>query len=265
MKDYRYFSFPKGKEGGLVIEGYGFETFERRKLFTPMRIINHYSVHFVIKGEGNLFIENKTYPLNKGALFLCPKGKKMTYHTSKTNPYTYFWINFSGEKAEEILKKLNLSVENPVFYPENFEQIKATFHSLVIESQTANENLAFSALYRILYLTEKKSPKRVNLSKMYCERIVEFIKLNYKDIDLKVSHIVEDLHLTAQYASRIFKAEMGESIVSFLISYRMEKAREAILNGYSVSEACFASGYVDLSNFSKTYKKTFGCSPRDSK
>ena len=75
MKDYKYFFLPHSDFKDLNVVGYGYETFERRKIFSPLHIINHYSVHFVVKGEGTLFIEDKSYPLKKGALFLCPKGK----------------------------------------------------------------------------------------------------------------------------------------------------------------------------------------------
>ena len=263
MKDYRYFFLPEDKTGDVNAVGYGYETFENRKIFSPLHVIKHYSIHYVTKGEGTLFIENKKYPLTKGALFLCPANKRMAYHTSKTNPYTYYWINFSGGKTQDILKALNLSESNPVVYPEHAEDIKQAFYELVSKSQTANEHLALSALYKIVYLVENKSNYDLSQSKLYCNQIVEYIKLNYPNSDLKISHIADVLHLSPQYMSKIFKEEHGESIISYLISYRLNTARELLLSGATVSEASFKVGYDDLSNFSKTYKKLFGVPPSE--
>jgi AraC-like DNA-binding protein len=95
------------------------------------------------------------------------------------------------------------------------------------------------------------------------KKIIEFIKLNYKSIDLKISDIATYLHITPQYMSKIFKEERGESVVSYLISYRMNVARELLLSGRTVSEASLESGYLDLSNFSKTYKRVFGFPPSE--
>lgn len=263
MKDYKYFFFPKRNGGDVNIVGYGYETFERRKLFSPLHIIKHYSIHFVTKGEGTLYIEDNKYPLKKGALFLCPANTRMAYHTSKNNPYTYFWINFMGDKALEILTALNLSIDNPVVYPEHAEDIKQTFYELVSKSQTASNYLALSALYKVVHLVQNKNTTAVTTSKIYCDQIVEYIKLNYANSELKISHIADVLHLSPQYMSKIFKEEHGESIVSFLISYRINTARELLLSGATVSEASFKVGYDDLSNFSKTYKKLFGTPPSE--
>ena len=263
MKDYRYFFLPEDKQGEIFVVGYGYETFERRKIFSPLHIIKHYSIHYVTKGEGTLYIEDKSYPLKKGALFLCPANKLMAYHTSKTNPYTYFWINFSGNKAQDILKALNLSEDNPVIYPEHAEDIKQAFYELVSKSQTSSNYLALSALYKVAHLVQNKNTTAVTTTKFYCDQIVEYIKLNYPNSDLKISHIADVLHLSPQYMSKIFKEEHGESIVSYLISYRLNTARELLLSGATVSEASFRVGYDDLSNFSKTYKKLFGVPPSE--
>ena len=264
MKDHKYCFLPT-KQGDINIVGYGYETFERRKLFSPLHIINHYSIHFVIKGEGTLYIEDKQYPLKKGSMFLCPKGVPMAYHTSKENPYAYFWINFKGDKEDEVLSALNLSLQNPVIKPSNPEDIKNALFDLVWENQYESEYLALSTLYRIVHLAKSDNTVMATTAKTYCEKVIEYIKLNYKSYDLKISHVAEHLHLTPQYMSKIFKQERGESIVSYLISYRMNVARELLLSGFTVSEASLQSGYLDLSNFSKTYKKTFGVPPSEAK
>ena len=263
MREHRYCFLPRNKDGDLNIVGYGYETFEKRQNFSPLHIINHYSIHYVIKGEGTLLIQDKTYPLKKGAMFLCPKGVPMAYHTSKVNPYTYFWLNFQGNKAEEILLAFNLSKENPVIYPEQVEKIKNAFFDLVWENDKTSEYLALSTLYKIAYLTQNDNTQLVTPAKLYCEKIIEFIKPNYKSIDLKISDIATYLHITPQYMSKIFKEERGESVVSYLISYRMNVARELLLSGLTVSEASLESGYLDLSNFSKTYKRVFGFPPSE--
>ncbi len=264
MKDYyKYCLLPENKSGNVIVSGYGYETFERRKLFSPLHVIKHNSVHFVTKGEGTLYIEDKSYPLKKGAMFLCPPNKRLCYHTSLENPYTYYWINFIGDNASDVLRVFNLSAENPVVYPEQFEKVKQAFYELVSSSQTANEYLALSTLYKLVYLLEDKKGYILAPTKIYCDQIVEHIKLNYSNYDLKISHIAEQLHLSPQYMSKIFKAEMGESIVSYLISYRMGVARELIIHGATVTEAALSSGYIDLSNFSKTYKKHFGTAPSE--
>lgn len=224
-----------------------------------------YMLHFVIKGEGTLRLEEDVYPLKEGALFLCPPQVKLTYHSSTNNPYAYFWLNFSGQEAEEFVRQLGLSRQNPVIYPDAFEEIRQTFSSLLFENDGPSEYLALAAFYRMLHLTAQRENNRTQAKTSYCARIKEYIRDNYGDCRLRIAHIAEVLHVSPYYMSRLFSAQNGQSIVSYLISYRMKKAKELLEKGFTVSEACESVGYDDLCNFSKTYKKTFGFSPQNTK
>ena len=240
----------------------GFQSFEKKRVLLPPRISSVYMLHFIVKGEGTLRLEKEVYPLKTGALFLCPPHVKLTYHSSKHNPYTYFWINFSGEEATPLLQQLQLSRENPVVYPQPFEEIREAFESLVFAKDTPDEYLAISTLYRILHLTSQSKQPREYAKKSYCERIKEYVRDNYADPNLRVAHIAEVLHVSPHYMSRLFTAQTNQSIISYLIAYRMEKAKTLLESGFSVSETSEAVGYDDLCNFSKTYKKTFGITPQ---
>ena len=113
-----------------------------------------------------------------------------------------------------------------------------------------------------MHLVSQKRQPRALAKKSYCERIEEYIHANYADASLRVAHIAETLHISPHYMSRLFTAYRNESIIAYLVSYRMQKAKELLEQGFSVSEACERVGYDDLCTFSKTYKRTFGYSPK---
>ena len=263
MQDVIFNTYPISSQiRELHVDEFGYESFERRLIFLPPRICRTYMLHYVIKGEGTLTLDGKVFPLKKGALFLCPPNVKLTYHSSTHSPYSYFWINFVGNLAKQKVSDLGLSVDNPVIYPQNAEQITKIFNKLLKFTSPETQDIALSCLYALFYyVKDDKGPKRKDVKSVYVEKAINYIDANYTNPALKISHVAEHLHLSQEYLSKIFKEETKITIISFLITKRMEEAYKLIKSGVSVSESAEKCGYLDLCNFSKTYSKHFGFPP----
>ena len=248
----------------LQVDGFGYQNFERRQIFLPPRICSVYMLHFVIKGKGTLTLEDRTYPLKSGALFFCPTNVYLTYHTSKTEPYSYYWLNFVGANAEEKVRELGLSRENPVIYPQNVEKISEIFRHLMNFTSYDSQDMALACLHSLFfYAKDGKSPSKKKPSVIYVEKAIDYINSNYQNPELRISHLAEELHISCEYLSKIFREETKTTLVSFLISKRMEEAHKLLKLGLSVTETAVKCGYIDLCNFSKTYTKRFGYTPSE--
>ena len=62
-----------------------------------------------------------------------------------------------------------------------------------------------------------------------------------------------------------FKQVIGSSPRHFLFQLRLKKAAELLKKDHSVTEACFATGYLNTSHFSRSFKKHFGMNPTEYK
>ncbi|MDQ5767940.1 helix-turn-helix transcriptional regulator [Thiothrix subterranea] len=61
---------------------------------------------------------------------------------------------------------------------------------------------------------------------------------------------------------RIFKKEQGETFRTYLMGYRINKARELLrIPGVSVAGAAFATGFSDMSYFSRVFRQIEGQTP----
>ena len=71
------------------------------------------------------------------------------------------------------------------------------------------------------------------------------------------------MYLSSFYISKIFKSETGDTPINYLISLRMQKARELLDKNpeQSIQTVAMAVGYEDAYHFSKLFKKYFGLSP----
>lgn len=60
---------------------------------------------------------------------------------------------------------------------------------------------------------------------------------------------------------RLFKSYYGRTPHQYLISLRMEKAKQFLKAGCSVPEACAACGFDSVTYFTGLFKRSAGCSP----
>ncbi|NJD01936.1 MAG: AraC family transcriptional regulator [Ruminiclostridium sp.] len=95
--------------------------------------------------------------------------------------------------------------------------------------------------------------------------LVSFINENYmKEITLDT--ISKNIYLSPAYISKVFKEEMGESPINYLIKVRLAKAHELLVaGGMPVKAVAKSVGYDDAYHFSKLYKKYYNEPPLKSK
>ena len=59
----------------------------------------------------------------------------------------------------------------------------------------------------------------------------------------------------------MFRAEYGISVKEYITKIKLENAKRLLSAGFSVTKTAEMTGYADVFNFSKMYKKHFGESP----
>lgn len=62
---------------------------------------------------------------------------------------------------------------------------------------------------------------------------------------------------------RLFKKYYGQTPKQYLTDKRIEKSKEVLKNGRSVSETCFAVGFESQSSFCTLFKKRVGLTPTE--
>jgi len=87
-----------------------------------------------------------------------------------------------------------------------------------------------------------------------------FINNNYeKELNLDfLSH----MHFTSKYhLLRLFKKYYGLTPKQYLTSRRLERSKEYLKRGLSVSDTCYSVGFKSPSSFSTLFKNKMGLSP----
>lgn len=102
------------------------------------------------------------------------------------------------------------------------------------------------------------------LGRQMVEKAILYIENNYQDSTLSLTQMCEYLSVSTSYFSSSFKAQTGTTLVDYVKTIRMDKAKDLLkttsLCSYEIAERV---GYSDAHYFSITFKKYAGCSPKE--
>ena len=88
-----------------------------------------------------------------------------------------------------------------------------------------------------------------------------YLNNHYDDADLNLD-LLSQIHCISKYhLLRLFKRYYGLTPRQYLMNKRIEKSKECLKNGLSVTETCFAVGFQSLGSFSTLFKNKTGKPP----
>jgi two-component system response regulator YesN len=153
------------------------------------------------------------------------------------------WNEISEEKLVEIEKaiqhylKLGLTVKAQTITGD-IEEVPNLYFGLLSAVQSEN----------------KMSP--------IVKRARQFITENYRNNDLTLEKVANEIFVTPVYLSRVLKQELGTTFMGLLSQLRMQRAVQLLnssdLSILEISESC---GYESQHYFSTAFKKVMGVSP----
>ncbi len=89
---------------------------------------------------------------------------------------------------------------------------------------------------------------------------ISYISERYKE-KISVDDIASYLHFSKSYLSHAFKEITGYSIIDYVNLVRCHNAKVLLLDGNTVSEVARECGFLEISYFSRTFKKIIGVLP----
>jgi AraC-like DNA-binding protein len=92
------------------------------------------------------------------------------------------------------------------------------------------------------------------------QKVHHFIEANYQN-EIDVNAVAKLCNLTTAAFCRYFKKATHFTFTDFLNQFRINQSKKILLQDKNVTEACYESGFSNISYFNKTFKKITGENP----
>lgn len=92
------------------------------------------------------------------------------------------------------------------------------------------------------------------------QKVYHFIEANYQN-EIDVNAVAKLCNLTTAAFCRYFKKSTHYTFTDFLNQFRVNQSKKILLQDKNVTEACYESGFANISYFNKTFKKVTGENP----
>ncbi|WP_088067477.1 response regulator transcription factor [Gottfriedia luciferensis] len=114
---------------------------------------------------------------------------------------------------------------------------------------------------RMQSIIQENNPTNKELNSI--EAIANYIQLNYAE-EISLQEFSEKFYLSREYISRKFKQIYGVNISDYIVSIRIEKAKELLkFPNLKIYEIAGKIGYQDDKYFRKVFKKIVGMTPNE--
>lgn len=94
------------------------------------------------------------------------------------------------------------------------------------------------------------------------ENLLAYINNNLSN-NLSIDSLATEFFTSKYYLMRKFKSQTGSSIHNYIVQKRLILAKSLIHQGLSMADVCTKSGFNDYSSFVRSFKKTYGVSPKN--
>ena len=191
-----------------------------------------------------------------GELLLIDCHAPHAYDT-KTGAHT-LWLHFDGGGTaalfSELLSLKGVKQKSPA---ELAEQLREVMQGI---KKAEHEAAAASRIYNLLCgllrpgTAAAAAPEAISEAKAFLRAHLEQ--------EIAVADVAAAVNMSASHFSKVFKEATGASPYAYLLSLRVEKAKDLLLNTTrSVSEISVRTGFHSDANFISCFKKETGLSP----
>lgn len=212
------------------------------------------------KGETEYVVSGKKYNASPDTVLYIPRGTQYSMCVEKAGDCAI--IEFDCPEDTEIGSVCE-------FFTSNDREIAATVKSLIHFWKLkgpAYHSKCLSELYTLITQISTLHSSVHSLAGKYrlIHKSVKFIEANYRREDLYTPDLAEMSGIGETYYRSIFLSVFQVPPAKYIQNYRIEKAKELLVNSSgSIEDVATAVGFANSSYFCKVFKSTTGLTPTE--
>jgi AraC-like DNA-binding protein len=159
-------------------------------------------------------------------------------------------LKFTGETLQAITERMKALT---LF--KKFESAMAFLN--ILNMLAVSKDKAYLASEGFISIKEDLKGDRIN--KMYT-----YILAHFNDPNLRITELAQESNMSASAFGHFFKKSTNKSFTQFLVDMRLGYASNLILNSNdSISEIAYRSGFNNIANFNRLFKKNKFITPKE--
>lgn len=188
----------------------------------------------------------------------------------------HFFPDFLGKdflekpEAKSLTPLFDQSAKGVRFYGSTLAEAKILLQQMLFTKGLHRTSLMLHLLHVLARSKERKILSSPGFSTVENSKEADKINVIYEHIfknfqsEITLANVSELIHMTPAAFCRFFKLKTNRTLISFVKEVRIGHASRLLVEGNSnIAEACYSSGYNNLSNFNKHFKEIKGMSPRE--
>jgi len=158
------------------------------------------------------------------------------------------------------IESLDLGADAYVEKPFSMEHLLAQIANILINRNKIKQAFINSPAQNISTIALTKADE------IFLDKAIQVIHKNLSNVNFNVDHLAEALNMSRSSLHRKIKGISELTPNDFIQLVRLKKANELLQEGsYRINEICFLVGFGSSSYFSKSFKRQFGISPKESR
>ena len=219
--------------------------------------LNTHRIVLMTQGAATVYLDEKEHSLQKGCLLFCFEGE--TVKTMVKSNAAYLYIDFSGSRADELLRRFEIGKNRRSF--EGFDSLVPLWNEALSRASTETVDLAAEGV--LLHAFSRFSVESTKKNDLI-SRILKMTDERFQNATLSISELAQELSYNTKYLSHLFREKMGVTYSEYLRTLRIRYAVSLFDHGIdSVKNVALLSGFTDPLYFSSVFKKQMGASPTE--
>ncbi len=228
-----------------------------------------YILIYCIQGEGWYALRRRTYRVKANHFFILPADTGHRYGADPDNPWTIYWLHFTGALAGEYFRYLmgprSLAPRMAVPAEERNQLFAEVVRYASMINNTDAVIYANNCLYNYLASFKNAIFTPSAAARRETDVVDDCIRLMKENLDknLNLFEIAGMVGLSISHLSALFRERMHDSPYNYYIFLKIQRACYLLWNTPMTIKAVAASlGYEDPYHFSRVFKNMMGQSPR---
>lgn len=165
---------------------------------------------------------------------------------------------FESQKGLAYSEETNLLIRDKILQltqSKGFDTVLVFFSILHILTLSEHRTLV-SDQYDSLYNVKQTKSRRI-------DKVCNFIERNFEN-NIYLKDVASLVSMSESAFSHFFRKKTNSSFIGYITDLRINKACKLLTEtSYSVTEICYASGFNNISNFMRIFKKRKRCTPNE--